>query len=84
MTARHLSRRPPTQQGGFSWLRFSDDACVTSRLFLRDCEQVLHVVSVVLGTFEDRNLIAFRIKLAKRGLRNDVAKMDAALQEGSA
>lgn len=80
---RHLSRRPPTKQGGFSWLRVSDDACVTYRLFLRDCEQMLHVAIVVLGNFEDRNLIAFRIKLAKRGLRNDVAKMDAALKAGS-
>lgn len=79
--ARHLRRRPPGKNGGFSWGRFpADDArSVTWRLFRRDQRGVLHIATRTFLPGQTRAEIAAALNLARHRLRDRVDEIDLAL-----
>lgn len=74
---RHLTRRPPKKQGGFSWGRFplGDTGIVSYRLFRRDYRGVVHM-ETRLCSAKSVAATAQSLRVARRLLRERVDEID--------
>lgn len=78
--SRHISRRAPKRNGGFSWGRFptTDGDFITWRLFRRDHRGSLHMSVLTFTARDERSLIARRVRAACHRLRDQVDEIDLA------
>lgn len=83
---RHLTRRPPKKQHGFSWGRFplGDTGLVSYRLFRRDHAGAVHMIPLVLVPGASRGVFAAQLRTACHGLRDKVDEIDLRLKWGLA
>ncbi|QNH21201.1 hypothetical protein HEP73_02113 [Xanthomonas sp. GW] len=76
---RHLSRRKPQRNGGFSWGRvLLSDTTVTYRLFRRDHSGHCHFWPLEFDAATPRRLIANELRRARHKLRDKVDEIDLA------
>lgn len=75
---RHLARRPPQRNGGFSWGRVPRQAGVSYRLFRRDHSGALHVSLLEFDAATPRRSIANDLRRARHKLRDKVDEIDLA------
>jgi len=77
---RHIARRAPKRNGGFSWGRFAtvDGDFITWRLFRRDHKGALHMAALTFPSTDGRSLIAGRLRAARHRLRDRVGEIDLA------
>lgn len=75
---RHMQRRRPKANGGFSWGRIPGEASVTYRLFRRDHTGALHVSQISFLSSAPVTQMASTLKIAKRRLRDTVDELDLA------
>ncbi|WP_045769512.1 hypothetical protein [Xanthomonas albilineans] len=74
---RHLTRRAPQRNGGFSWGRvLPDDNTVTYRLFRRDHSGALHISQLTFDAQTSRRAIANDLRRARHKLRDSVDEID--------
>jgi hypothetical protein len=74
VTERHLVRRAPKKNGGFSWGRFpmGDTGIVSYRLFRRDENRALHTSIADFAAGTSRSAIAEVIACKRNELRDRV------------
>ncbi|MGV1119197.1 hypothetical protein [Xanthomonas translucens] len=76
---RHLSRRTPQSNGGFSWGRLQPgEHTVTYRLFRRDLTGELHCSLHTFHIATPRRSIANDLRRARHKLRDKVDEIDLA------
>lgn len=75
---RHMTRRPPEKQPGFSWGRnvSDDEGVVVYRLFRRDIFSRLYVEERRFDFDVPRYMIARSLRTARRCLRDCVDEID--------
>lgn len=78
--SRHLARRAPARNGGFSWGRFpvADRGVVAYRLFRRDHRGALHTSILHFYPRDHRREIALALRAACHRLRDRVDEIDLA------
>jgi len=76
--SRHLVRRTPRAQGGFSWGRVLSSGKVGYRLFRRDHTGALHMFICVFRETDSRASVAGTLRRARRSLRGKVDEIDLA------
>lgn len=77
---RHLTRRAPTKNGGFSWGRFPMGLSgnVAYRLFRRDLSGAIHIECLHFLHRDSRRDISIALRAACHRLRDRVDEIDLA------